>query len=600
MDHRLSRNQVPIGETWNLTDLFPTRKAFQSERNALLQKSEELAKLKGKLAANGSSLLRALDQYFDFSARLWRLSAYVSLKQSADSTAPENQADAARVDAANAQIDTTLSFFEDELMNLDAGQWAALVDEEAALQAYQPYIQKLFARKSYRLHPEAEKTIKALSEVLEAPYAIYTRSKLADMPFQSVTDGKGVALPMSFTLYENRYASTSDPILRRNAYESFTQSLDAYKNTFASVYAAEVAKTVAIAKLRGYTSATDYLLQRQLVSETMYNNQLDIIYKELAPHMRRYAKLKRKTLGLKEMKYADLLAPIDHSDPQTTFEESKQAILEALKIMGPEYHDIIKEGFNNRWVDYGDNVGKSTGGFCASPYGIHSYILMTWTGDIRNILTLAHEFGHAGHFMLAQRYQKMANYRPSLFFIEAPSTMNELILAHYLKKYAESDQMKRSVAERLLSTYYHNFVTHLLEGVYQRKVLHLAETGEALTASKLTELFYETLQGFWGDSVQLEERDGLTWMRQPHYYSGLYSYTYSAGLTVATAVAEQIENEGRPAIDRWLSVLKEGGRLTPRQLTEKAHVDILNSDTIRRAVAYVGTLIDELQTTTVK
>jgi len=600
MDQRLLRNQVPIEETWNLADLFPTHQAFQYERDTLLKESDELAKLKGNLATNGPSLLHALNQYFDFSARLWRLSAYVSLKQSADSTDPENQADAARVDALNAQIETTLSFFEDELMDLDDKQWNLLVNEESALQEYQPYFQKLFARKSYRLHPEAERTIKSLSEILEAPYTIYTRSKLADMQFRSVTDGNGTTAPMSFTLYENRYASTRDTELRKNAYESFTQSLDAYKNTFASVYAAEVAKTVAIAKLRGYDSATDYLLQRQLVSETMYNNQLDIIFKELAPHMQRYAELKKQSLGLKQMKYADLLAPIDQSSPQTTFEESKQSILEALKIMGPEYHNIIKEGFNNRWVDYGDNIGKSTGGFCASPYGVHSYILMTWTGDIRNILTLAHEFGHAGHFMLAQKYQKLANYRPSLFFIEAPSTMNELILAQYLKKNAESKQMKRSVTERLLSTYYHNFVTHLLEGVYQRKVFRLAETGEALTASKLTELFYETLQGFWGNSVELDERDGLTWMRQPHYYSGLYSYTYSAGLTVATAVAGQIENEGKPAVDRWLSVLKEGGRLTAQQLIEKAHVDILNPDTIRQAVAYVGSLIDDLQTAPVK
>lgn len=595
MDQRLQRNQVPTEKTWNLVDLFQTRDDFLAELDDLLKMADQLANEKGKLLTNGPSLFHALEEYFDFSARLWRLSAYVSLKQSADSSDPENQADAARVDAASAQIETTLSFFEDEFMDLDEERLNALERETTELAEYRPYFTKLFALKPYRLHPEAEKTIKALSEVLDAPYTIYARSKLADMQFLPVKDGNGKTLPMSFTLYENSYASTQDTELRRKAYDSFTKTLDAYKNTFASVYAAEVAKTVAIAKLRGYRTATEYLLQRQQVSETMYNHQLDIIYKELAPHMQRYAELKRQALGLDRMTYADLLAPIDSTGPQTTFEESKAAILEALKIMGPEYHAIIEEGLNSRWVDYGDNIGKSTGGFCSSPYGIHSYILMTWTGDIRNILTLAHELGHAGHLMLAQKYQKMANYRPSLFFIEAPSTINELILAQYLKKNATSDELKRSVTERLLSTYYHNFVTHLLEGVYQRKVFRLAETGEALTASKLTELFNETLAGFWGDAVQLEDRDGLTWMRQPHYYSGLYSYTYSAGLTVATAVAGQIAEEGQPAVDRWLSVLKEGGRLTPQKLIEKAHVDILNPVTIRRAVAYVGTLVDDMQ-----
>ncbi|MDF2479563.1 MAG: pepF, partial [Sphingobacterium sp.] len=274
MDQRLKRNQVPIEKTWNLIDLFPTRNAFLTELKALLKKANELASIKGKLAVNGPSLLLALENYFDFSARLWRLSTYVSLKQSADSSDPENQADSARVDAASAEIDTTLSFFEDELMNLDEKQLSALEQNASGLKEYRPYFKKLFVLKPYRLHPEAEKTIKALSEVLEAPYTIYARSKLADMQFLPVKDSSGKTIPMSFTLYENSYASTRDTTLRRNAYDSFIKTLDAYKNTFASVYAAEVAKTVAIAKLRGYKTATEYLLQRQLVSEEMYNNQL--------------------------------------------------------------------------------------------------------------------------------------------------------------------------------------------------------------------------------------------------------------------------------------------------------------------------------------
>ncbi|MFC6386917.1 hypothetical protein ACFP7A_09910 [Sporolactobacillus kofuensis] len=382
MDQRLTRNQVPIETTWKLEDIFPSREAFLIELNALTKSAKELALRQGKLFVSASSLLSNLEDYFDFSARLWRLTAYVSLKQAADSSDPENQADAARADAANAQMEATLSFFEDELMDLDDSHLHALIQEVPELEEYQPYFRKLFNKKPFRLHPEAEKTIKALAEVLEAPYTIYSRSKLADMQFESVKDSDGNTVPMSFTLYENSYASTRDTVLRRNAYDSFTKTLDQYKNTFASVYAAEVNKTVAVAKLRGYKTATDYLLQQQQVSETMYDNQLDIIYQELAPHMQKFAELKRLALGLDTITYADLLAPIDTTSPQTTFEESKQALLDALKIMGPEYHAIIEEGLTNRWVDYSDNVGKSTGGFCESPYGVHSYILMTWTGDI--------------------------------------------------------------------------------------------------------------------------------------------------------------------------------------------------------------------------
>lgn len=594
MSKRPKRSEVAIEKTWDLSALFPDRNAFLSERDGLLKDADGLVKYKGHLSDDAETLYAALEAYFDLAARLSRLESYSFLKQAADSTDPENQSDAARVSSASAVVRAKLSFFKEELLAIDEPVLKRLIDGKAELADYAPYFKKLATFKPYRLHPEAEKTISALSELLDAPYVIYLRSKLADMPFEDVVDGNGNKQPMSFTLYENSYASSRDTVLRRNAYDSFTKTLAAYKNTFAAVYGTEIAKTRALADMRGYKTATEMLLQQQQVTEQMYDNLLDIIYAELAPHMRRYAALKQKALGLETMTYADLLAPIDTTNPQTTYEESKAVVLDALKIMGPEYQAVIEEGLNGRWVDYADNIGKSTGGFCDSPYGAHSYILLTWTGDIRNILTLAHEFGHAGHFALAQKHQKFANYQPSTYFVEAPSTMNELLLARYLKAHASSAAMRQSVTERLLSTYYHNYVTHLLEGVYQRRVFRRVERGEAVTASMLTQVFNETLAGFWGDAIALDARDGLTWMRQPHYYSGLYSYTYSAGLTIATTVAGQIADEGRPAVGRWLSVLKEGGRLSPLKLAEKAHVDMLNPDTIRRAVAYVGSLVDEM------
>lgn len=595
MNKRPTRDQVPIESTWNLTDLFPSHDAFKKEQKDILQAAESLTVWKGKLTESGDRLFSALEAFFALKARLIRLTTYAELEESADSIAAQNQVDASEALAVQAAAEATLSFFEQELLDLDADALHLFIEQAPALGEYRPYLERLLTFKPHRLNPETEKTLKALSEVLNAPYTIYNRGKLADMAFAPAEDSSGDLQPVSFALYEGKYESSPDTVLRRNAYDSFTKTLDAYKHTFAAVYGTEVKKAVTLAKLRGYPSATAMFLHEQQVTETIYNNQLDRITAGLAPHMRRYAKLKQNALGLDAVTFADLKAPLDTYSPQTTYEESKAAILDALKIMGPDYHAIIEKGLSERWVDYADNIGKSTGGFCTSPYGAHSYILLTWTGDIRNILTLAHELGHAGHFALAEREQKLANYESSMFFVEAPSTLNELLLAQYLKKNATSETMRRSVTERLLSTYYHNFVTHLLEGVYQRRVFNLAEKGASITSTLLTRQKYETLADFWGDAVALEERDGLTWMRQPHYYMGLYSYTYSAGLTISTAVAKQIEEEGRPAAGRWLSVLKAGGSLPPLDLIQKAHVDLLNPDTIKSVIAYVGSLVDELE-----
>ena len=338
------------------------------------------------------------------------------------------------------------------------------------------------------------------------------------------------------------------------------------------------------------------LLDPQQVTREMYLNQLEVIQKELSPHMRRFAQLKKRVLGLDEMRFCDLKAPLDPDfSPKTTYEEASEVILQALSVMGPEYSEIIKKGLTERWVDLADNVGKSTGAFCSSPYGVHPYILITWTNTMRSAFILSHELGHAGHFYLAGKNQRMTNTRPSMYFVEAPSTMNEMLLGNYLLSQTKDTRMRRWVVLQMLGTYYHNFVTHLLEGELQRRVYEFAESGKPITAATLCEQKLDLLSKFWGDSVVVDEGAGLTWMRQPHYYMGLYPYTYSAGLTVSTAVAQMISEEGKHAVDRWLEVLKAGGTMRPLELIKHVGLDMTKPVAIRKAVAYVGTLVDELE-----
>jgi oligoendopeptidase F len=214
---------------------------------------------------------------------------------------------------------------------------------------------------------------------------------------------------------------------------------------------------------------------------------------------------------------------------------------------------------------------------------------------MRGAFVLAHELGHAGHFYLANKNQRIVNTRPSTYFVEAPSTMNELLLAQHLLKNTEDKRMKRWIILQLLGTYYHNFVTHLLEGEFQRRIYRLADKNVPLTEKVLSEQKGEVLSAFWGDSVELDEGASLTWMRQPHYYMGLYPYTYSAGLTASTAVAQKIQEEGQPVVESWLDVLRAGGTLKPNDLLKKAGVDMSQPEPIRAAVAFVGSLVDQLE-----
>ncbi|AVP45693.1 oligoendopeptidase F [Bacillus cereus] len=596
IENRLVRAEVPNELKWDLSDLYKSNDEWHTALNILENDIQKLDAFKGRLHTNSTTLLNCLLLEEELLMKLTKLYSYANLKESTDRTNPVIQANSSKISALWTKVHTALSFIHNEILSFDEETIEKYLTEETKLEPFRKSLLEILKKRQHTLSPETEEALAALGEVHSSPYKIYGMTKLADMDFTSIQDEQGNELPVSFALFESKYEFSPSAYIRRKAYSSFVSTLKRYKNTVATTYATEVKKQVTLSRLRKYESVTHMLLEPQKVPLEMYNNQLDIIYKELAPHMRRFADLKKKALGLDQMLFCDLHAPLDPEfNPTITYEEAATLIQDSLKVLGDEYSSIIEKGFKERWVDLADNVGKSTGAFCSSPYGSHPYILITWQNTMRGCFTLAHEFGHAGHFYLANKNQRIMNVRPSMYFVEAPSTMNELLLAQHLLATTDDKRMRRWVILQLLGTYYHNFVTHLLEGEYQRRVYALAEEGQALTATTLTEIKTNVLSTFWGDSVEIDEGAGLTWMRQPHYYMGLYSYTYSAGLTASTAVAQMIKDEGQPSIDRWLDVLRAGGTMKPLELMKHAGVDMSKPDAIRQAVSYVGSLIDELE-----
>lgn len=596
IEKRLIRAEIPIELTWDLSDLYKSDDEWHTALSILENDIQKLDSFKGHLHTNSTTLLNCLLLEEELLMKLTKLISYANLKESADRTNPIIQANSSKISALGTKVHTALAFIHNEILSFEEGLIEKYLNEEVKLEPFRKSLLEVLSKRKHTLSPETEEALAALGEVHSSPYKIYGMTKLADMDFPPIQDEQGNDLPVSFALFESKYEFSPSAYIRRKAYSSFVSTLKRYKNTVATTYATEVKKQVALSRLRKYESVTHMLLEPQKVPIEMYNNQLDIIYNELAPHMRRFADLKKKVLGLDQMLFCDLHAPLDPEfNPTITYEEAGKLIQESLKVLGPEYNTIIETGFKERWVDLADNIGKSTGAFCSSPYGSHPYILITWQNTMRGCFTLAHEFGHAGHFYLANKNQRIMNVRPSMYFVEAPSTMNELLLAQHLLATTNDKRMRRWVILQLLGTYYHNFVTHLLEGEYQRRVYTLAEEGQALTATTLTEIKTKVLSTFWGDSVEIDEGAGLTWMRQPHYYMGLYSYTYSAGLTASTTIAQMIKEEGQPAVDRWLDVLRAGGTMKPLELMKHAGVDMSKPDAIREAVSYVGSLIDELE-----
>lgn len=588
----LFRKDVDKKLTWDLSLIYPTEEKMQEDFNRTKEMVETIEKkYKGKLAEAGT-IEDCLTEYRKLVEIMTLIGSYTSLAVSVDYYDSALQERNNRIGNWFAEIQSRLSFIESEILQQDENVLKEAVD---LAKENKNMLKDMLERKKYQLHPEAERVLAAVSPTLDAPYQMYEITKLADMQFDNFeVDGK--EYPLGYSLFEDDYEYDNRTDVRRAAFDAFSKKIRQYVNVTAMAYNTTVCHEKLMADLRGYDSVYDMLLFPQKVERELYDRQIDLIMEKLAPHMRKYAKLIQRVHKLDKMTYADLKLPIDPEYvPKVTIEESKEYIMKGLSILGEDYVDMIQEAYDKRWVDFAQNQGKSTGGFCASPYGRGSFILLSWNERMSDVFTLAHELGHAGHFRLCNGAQSIFDTNVSSYFVEAPSTMNELLMAHYLLKTSDDKRFRRFVLSNMVSnTYYHNFVTHLLEAAYQREVYRIIDEGGSVQADVLNRIMKDTLTKFWGDAVELTEGAELTWMRQPHYYMGLYSYTYSAGLTIATQVCKRIEKEGQTAVDDWKKVLTAGSTKTPMELAQMAGVDISTDAPLLDTIETIGSMIDEI------
>lgn len=586
------RQDVPVNETWDLSLLYKTEEDMYADvEKARILTDKIVSDYKGNLTT-AENIVKCLDDMEEVLKIQHVAGAYAMLAVEVDYYDNHNQERSSKVNAAFSKINANLSFVDSEILEQSEETINKAIEIAKGCKIY---LEDLLRKKPHQLTPETEKVLAALSPTLNTPYNVYNMAKLADMQFGSFeVDGK--EYPLGYSLFEDNYEYEVDTNIRRTAFNKFYDKLSQYQNTTATAYNAQVSYEKTVSELRGYDSVFDYLLEDQKVTREMYDRQIDLITEKLAPHLQKYAKLLGKIHHLDEMTFADLKLAIDPEfDPRVTIEESKEYVKKGLSVLGENYVKMVEEAFDKRWFDFAKNQGKCTGGFCETPYGKNSYILLSWNDRMADVFTEAHELGHAGHFKRCNKEQSFYDTNVSTYFVEAPSTMNELLMAQYLLKTNSDKRFRRWVLSSMIGhTYYHNFVTHLREAWYQREVYKIIDNGGSVTADTLNGIFKKNLEIFWGDAVKIPEKAALTWMRQPHYYMGLYPYTYSAGLTVATEVARRIEKEGQSAVDDWKKVLYAGSTLDPLGLAKLAKVDISTDEPLNNTIAYIGSIIDEI------
>lgn len=587
----VSREEADKKYCWNLSLIYKSLDDFYDELKVVNEKTDEFI---GKYKDNIKGYEDIINCLRDYSVILEKLDCilnYASLSLSVDYGNSDNYKLSGEAFDFYNEIISKISFVEVEILNLKE----EILDRVCDDKEYGVYIKKLRENKKHTKSVDVENVISQLNGTLNSFEGIYNSIKLQDIEFPNfVANGKEYEL--SYNLFEGMYENHNDTDIRRNASKVFYETLEKYKNSTAAVYLAHCLKDRAISKIRGFDTTTDYLLNSQRVSEELYNRQIDIILKELSPVMRKYASIIKERNNLEKLTYMDLKIDTNKElDKVISVEDARELVEDGLSLLGEDYELILKDAFENNWIDYVNNYGKSTGAFCATPYGKSSFILISWTGKMTETMVLAHELGHACHFQLANKNQNILNTDVSLYFVESPSTTNELIMGRYLVENAKDEEEKKYLKSQIVSrTYYHNFVTHLLEASYQREVYRIIDKGETFTADDLSNIYRKILEEFWGDSVEITKGAELTWMRQPHYYSGLYSYTYSAGLTIGTEVSKMIIDKVDGVAKSWVDVLKSGSTLDSIELAKKVGVDITTDKPLLNTIKYIESLVNSI------
>ena len=584
------RSEFPENELWDLTALYQDQEDFL---RAIEKAKEDIQKFVRDYQGNlrtFEDFERAFAELEQIYIQISHIGNYGFMPQTTD-FGDESFAQIAQAAMEfETEANVALSFFDDALVGADEAVLEKLGQEPHLTSA----IRQAKIKKAHYLGADVEKALTNLGEVFYSPQDIYTKMRAGDFAMDDFeVDGK--VYKNSFVTYENFYQNHENAEIREKSFRSFSEGLRKHQNAAAAAYLAQVKSEKLLADMKGYDSVFDYLLAEQEVDRSMFDRQIDLIMSEFAPVAQKYLKHVAKVNGLEKMTFADWKLDLDSElNPEVSIDDAYDLVMKSVEPLGQEYCQEVARYKEERWVDFAANAGKDSGGYAADPYRVHPYVLMSWTGRMSDVYTLIHEIGHSGQFIVSDNHQSYFNAHMSTYYVEAPSTFNELLLSDYLERQFDNPRQKRfALAHRLTDTYFHNFITHLLEAAFQRKVYTLIEEGGTFGASKLNAIMKEVLTEFWGDAVEIDYDAALTWMRQAHYYMGLYSYTYSAGLVISTAGYLHLKNDENGARD-WLELLKSGGSRTPLESAMIIGADISTDKPLRDTIQFLSDTVDQI------
>ena len=591
----LTREEVAEHLTWKLEDIFASNDIWESEFKDVATLSEKASSFQGTLGNGSGALLEVLTYRDELTGRLRKLYTYAHMRHDQDTTNSTYQAMDSRIKSLYVKVSTELSFLIPEILSLDEATISSYLNENEELKIYSQLLEEINTERPHVLSKEQEALLAQFSEVAGASSDTFGKLNNADLEFPFIKDEDGNEVQLTHGRF-SRFLESGDGRVRKDAFTAMYDTYGKFRNTFASTLTGNVKGDNVNAKIRNYATARESAMSGNHIPESVYDNLVETINKNL--HLlHKYVGLRKKVLGLEELHMWDLYTPlVKELDMEYTYEEACDTMLKSFAPLGEEYVSIVKKGLESRWVDVVETKGKRSGAYSSGTYGTNPYVLMNWQNNVNNLFTLAHEFGHSIHSYYTRANQPYVYGDYSIFVAEVASTTNESLLNDYLLKTIEDPKKRIYLLNHWLEGFRGTVFRQTMFAEFEHIIHQLDQDGEALTADKLTEVYYELNKKYFGDEIVIDEQIGLEWARIPHFYYNYYVYQYATGLSAATALSNQILTEGKPAVDRYINeFLKAGCSDYPIEVLKKAGVDMNTAAPIEEACRVFEEKLNELE-----
>lgn len=587
------RSEADPKYTWALEDVYANNDLWKADLEKARALPAQLAAYKGHLGDSAQKLLEFLQLGDGISVLFDSLYGYAQRRSDEDTANSLYQGMTSQAMSAMVAVDAASSFETPELLAIPDDKLEQFYQEEPALETYRLALTRIRNKRAHILSDAEEKLLAAAGEMSQAPDSVYSVFADADLKFPAATDKDGNSHPVTHGTYIPLMHS-ADRVLRKSAFESLYSVYGQFRNTAAALLSAQVKQLKFYADARKYDSTLQASLDGNYVPTEVYTNLISAVHENMAP-MYRYVDLRRKLLGVDELHMYDLYTPIvSDVDVDIPYEEAKQTVYDALACMGDDYRAILKEGFDNRWIDVYENVGKCSGAYSAG-LRKHPYVLLNYSGTLDSMFTLAHEMGHAIHSYLSNKHQPVAYSNYSIFVAEVASTCNEALLMQHLLKTTKDKKRRAYLINYFLEQFRTTLYRQTMFAEFELEINRRNERGESLTAESLNALYHELNHQYFGDDIVIDKEIDLEWARIPHFYYDYYVYQYATGYSAAIALSRRILKEGAPAVKDYIHFLSGGCSTDPISLLRGAGVDMASTTPIHEALQLFDELITEME-----